>query len=218
MFPSGSVEELINFYTHGESVTMNGLWSVLVTPSATDSANFGKRYYDEFNNISDGYWHLAVCAARDEDGKWHADAEQQKVSDTIRNTLEAAGQTVPDACFVFFDANATTFGTKGATKETFQDAGFTETCLVLPLDFTKISNDSFFIKGFKRTHEAILKALQNEKVDPGATLASDRIPYVLGQVKGNLASMSIQAGLIVIAGEVGRSLMEKITDIFGNSI
>ena len=209
MFTAAPVDDLVRFYNRPREQTINGLWSVLVTPSAEYSADFGRKYFEIFNGISGGYWHLAICAKRNEDGSWLADDRLQLVSDTIRRELQKADRSVPSTGVVFFDPRACFFEKLGITEETFSGGSFIETCLVIPLKYELIGSINIFKKGFEATHRAILLALQEENVDPGKTLTSEKIPYVLNRVQGNMALFGVTAVVVTLGVAAGQFLMDK---------
>jgi len=62
MMPKFSIKDFIDTHGDPESFKYNGVWSLLLTSSAEETADFARRYFDAFNKISTGGWNLCVCA------------------------------------------------------------------------------------------------------------------------------------------------------------
>ena len=168
MYPADKFDHLRRFYNSDGDILFNGLWSILITPSAEHSAEFAARHFCNFNEVSRGQWHLGVCARPERasgnnartDVEWFKDNKRQKISDVIRLELKNAGIELPDMCAVFFDPNTSRFYRNGFIGSGLPEDNYSETIAYLPLDGSKIADANLYKAGFKKTHEEIVKAIE----------------------------------------------------------
>jgi hypothetical protein len=183
MFATGSIETLAKFYRSQGGIVVSGLWSVLVSSSPEQSADFARRYFYIFNDVVHGGWHLAVyasCSFDHSPARWKANSELHQYVEYIRGRLTDAGENVPTLCAVFFDPNVGAFEQKP---------------VIIPLDHLRIGNEDFFRSGFEATHECIMKAFSDLKLDPYSRVPADQATKLLENFSYQLKKRRIKSVL-----------------------
>ena len=215
MYSAAPLDKLLNFYKDANTSPYHGVWSVLVTSSASNSVDFAKRYADIFNSISQSDWNLAVCASRDDEGNWIEDKGLQSIAELIKNEMGTAGRRQHSDYILFFDPRAVSFNQSGISNEGFTGGGFTETCLVLPLDFTKIADNDLYRKTLLKAHQAIREAFLQEEVEAATATTSDRTPYILSRISSNMLSANIVCSMVAISAITTTTFVQETsTDLF----
>lgn len=204
MFPSQSMENIKRFRANEPNIVFNGMWSILLTGSAYQSADFATRHFKSFNNVSVQQWHLAICAQPHEyfnrqthrdNGKWIADEGLPKISATIRSELKATGRTLPELYILFFDPYTTKLYRDGFNEKNRPVDNYSATAVVLELDGTRIGNEAHYKTGFEKAHEQIMKALDGKE---HRSIASSEYGELLVSLNVNLHSFGFRSVLIGI--------------------
>lgn len=195
MFPMGSLDEFRNFYTENGGFNGGGIWSFLLTQSAEESADFARRYYDVFNDISQGNWHLVIFSrAQVNKGKvnWVTDSNLQEFGNIIRASLEESGQKVPPRCIVFFDPEA------GDASD--------RSCLLIPLDWSKISNIRFFSDAFISTHRIVMDSFEEVGVSAYEKIPSHKVADLIINIKNGLWKMKVISHFKTLTFALGNAI------------
>lgn len=178
MFSVSSVEELLDFYKHEDDLRVNGVWSILLSNSPGMSQDFANKYFNDFNEIVSGVWHLGIFAKRCGNGQWARSYELHESVERVRRKLQDSGQQVPELSILFFDPHR--------DEESVNS-------LIIPLDENKIGSKTVYRSRFECTHECILTALRGMKLDPYEKIPSSRIPEVFEEIESELIVKKISA-------------------------
>lgn len=197
MFAAGSIEELANHYRNHDGVVVSGVWSVLITRSAEQSADFARRYFDLFNGVVRGGWHLAVYAGHfHKDGKdqWTASPELHQHVENIRNQIVDDDEEVqvPPLCAVFFDPNVGAFNNRS---------------VIIPFDQLQLANEALFKDGFVATHECIMRAFNAKKLDPYGRVPAELANGLLEEFHKQLKKRSILTWLTKPLAPLGNAAL-----------
>lgn len=175
MWPAGSIEDMRSVYEKEGRVTEAGIWSILLTPTKSDAAEFAQKYFSYFNNLSQSVWHLKVFAEYAfETGSWRASQSLFDRSDEIRSSLKRCGLNVPPMCILFLSTS------KPESELPCSEAA--QIWAVLPLDEKKLANEAVFKAGLQATREVVdlcFRELKIERHDPLTQEDTDRLIALL---------------------------------------
>lgn len=200
MFAAASIAEMVKFYEDQGGV-YPGLWSVLLSNSAEQSADFARRHFESFNNVAGNGWHLAVFAESklaDHRRIWIANESLHNIAIEIRDNLNKRDVTVPDLCAVFFDPNA---------------GSFNESSLIIPFDANRIASESWYKMGFEETHRCIMRAFEKLKLDPYCRIPVNKVDEVIQMTGDEISRHGIRSHVHKIGSVIGNA---GLGAIFGN--
>lgn len=179
MWAAGSIEDMRSMYQNQGRQTEAGVWSILLTPTMSDAAEFADRYFEYFNDLSRGVWHLKVFAERcPETGAWRANEDLFKRSEAIRSSLEKIVDNLPPMCIVFLSANK--------PEDDMPSEAPVQTWAVLPLDETKLSNQKLFTSGLQATRVALDECYRDHRIERCTALTQKNTDLVIKSLQTKL--------------------------------
>lgn len=184
MWASGSIEDMRAVYTNQGRHVSSGVWSVLLSQSRSDSLEFAERYFETFNQISLGIWHLNVFAKYNiENGAWSTDDEIHSHSLELRKKIEEiTGKTLPPLCIVFLSGPSFLASDIDINQETIW--------AVLPLDHRSIANKNSYIAGLQATQSAITDCYREADIERYDAINISQSNYLIEKLQKKLANLS----------------------------
>jgi len=198
MFAAGSVEDLAKFYKAEGGIVVSGIWSVLVSTSPEQSADFARRYFGIFNSVVRGGWHLAVYAKHfsfNGEDRWASSPELHRHVESIRKELSNSGEKVPKLCAVFFDPNVGAFDSRS---------------VIIPFNHLQLANEALYKAGFETTHQCIMRAFDALELDPYSRVPPNQVNDLLRELNHQLRIHRIKSLLTRPLAALGNAALGAV--------
>lgn len=198
MWAAGSIEDWANQYRADGRIVHGGLWSILISQSAQQSADFADRYMNVFNSVVGQGWHLAVYSSPNDTHRgmrWRANEKLHRHVINARFAIEENGSPVPDLCAVFFDPNV------GVSDKR---------AVIVTFDAVRIADEQLYREKFKVTHECIMRSFDELKLDVYQTPPADKINDILDRLDHELSAKKIVSRVTGVVDRLANAALGAI--------
>ncbi|MBS1073932.1 hypothetical protein JK176_03455 [Gluconobacter sp. Dm-73] len=202
MVPKFFIKNFIDHYGDPSSFKYNGLWSLLLTRNKEETADFARRYFDDFNKISTDGWNLCVCANFDPNrypSQWFDDEKFFEYEKLIREQLIFSGVTVPDMAIIFYDPHDEYLGI---------------TNLIIPINNKAMQNKILFKRAFEGIQSDIMSSADELHINIRSEITSDDYKKIINRLQGKLERRKLLSFISMISSPVGNAFLGALVGKF----